>query len=401
MGSRLVLWDIDHTLIESGGVGRQVYAEAFAKLTGHELTKMPELAGRTEPVIFRDALRINGVAEQEGLYARFAEEQAQGYADHFDDLIDRGRALPGAVEAVRTLASRADVVQSVLTGNTKPSAEIKLLAFGLYEYIDMEIGAYGTDDDARANLVGIARQRAEEAHAQDYEGGQTILIGDTSNDVAAALGSGARIIAVATGSETAADLTAAGADTVLADLTDTTAVIAAILEASEMPLGQSPHAALIAIIRQARHVLISFGGPIRRLNAAMTTDSASPSDPPVSYAHDLLAACRETGRSVAVISTSPDAKVRAYLDARDLSTQVTLVAPSIGQAVTALDASPVDCVLITSSPSDIADAKAAGVPTIAYAKTRDNAGHQAAAGATTVAYSLADLALTLRAQAVG
>ena len=229
MGSRLVLWDIDHTLIVTGGVGSQVYAEAFARVTGHPLRQLPEWGGRTEPVIFRDALRINGVAEQEDLYELFAEEQAQGYADHFDDLMDRGRALPGAVEAVRTLARRVDVVQSVLTGNTKPSAEIKLLAFGLYEYIDMEIGAYGTDHDTRANLVGIARQRAGKVHAQDYEGGQTILIGDTSNDVAAALGSRARIIAVATGSETAADLAAAGADTVLADLTNTAALVAAIL----------------------------------------------------------------------------------------------------------------------------------------------------------------------------
>lgn len=229
MGSRLVLWDIDHTLIESGGVGRQVYAEAFAKATGHELTKTPELAGRTEPVIFRDALRVNGVEASEDLYEKFAAEQAQGYIDHLDELRRQGRALPGAREVLEALAERDDVTQSVLTGNTRPAAEIKLRAFGLDGYLDLGIGAYGTDNDTRANLVGIARQRAEKAHAQSYEDSQTILIGDTSNDVAAALGSGARIIAVATGNETAADLTAAGADTVLADLTDTSAVVAAII----------------------------------------------------------------------------------------------------------------------------------------------------------------------------
>jgi phosphoglycolate phosphatase len=233
MGSRLVLWDIDHTLIESGGVGRQVYAEAFAKVTGHELTKMPELAGRTEPVIFRDALRVNGVETSEDLYEEFAAEQAQGYVDHLDELRRQGRALPGAHEALEALAERDDVTQSVLTGNTRPAAEIKLQAFGLDRYVDFDIGAYGTDDDTRANLVGIARQRAEKTHAQDYADGQTILIGDTSNDVAAALGSGARIVAVATGTETTADLAAAGADTVLTDLTDTTAIVAAILGGTE------------------------------------------------------------------------------------------------------------------------------------------------------------------------
>ncbi len=233
MGSRLVLWDIDHTLIETRGVGGQVYAEAFAKVTGHQFDKMPELAGRTEPVIFREALRVNGVEEREGLYEQFAAEQAQGYADHIDDLRRRGRALPGAADALRALADRANVVQSVLTGNTRPTAELKLRAFDLDKWLDFEIGAYGTDDDTRANLVGIARQRAEKAHAQDYEPVQTILIGDTTNDVAAALASGARIIAVATGKETTADLAAAGARTVLPDLDDTSAVLAAIFGANE------------------------------------------------------------------------------------------------------------------------------------------------------------------------
>jgi len=233
MTSPLVLWDIDHTLIETRGVGGQVYAEAFAKVTGHQLAKMPQLAGRTEPVIFREALKVNGVEDGEDLYGQFAAEQARGYAEHLDDLRRRGRALPGAREALEALAGCDDVAQSVLTGNTRPSAETKLRAFGLDQYLDFEIGAYGTDDDTRANLVGVARQRAEKAHAQDYAPGQTILIGDTSNDVAAALDSGARIIAVATGKESAADLGAAGARTVLPDLADTSAVLAAIFEGNE------------------------------------------------------------------------------------------------------------------------------------------------------------------------
>src|SRR6185437_14499898 len=149
----LVLWDIDHTLIETRGVGAQVYAEAFAKVTGHQLEKMPELAGRTEPVIFREALKVNGVEPGEDLYDQFAAEQARGYATHLDELRARGRALPGAAEALRALSECNDVLQSVLTGNTRPSSEIKLRAFGLDRYLDFDIGAYGTDDDTRANLV--------------------------------------------------------------------------------------------------------------------------------------------------------------------------------------------------------------------------------------------------------
>jgi phosphoglycolate phosphatase len=228
MATTLVLWDIDHTLIETRGVGGEVYAEAFRKVTGRSLEKMPELAGRTEPVIFRDALKANGITVREDLYPQFAAEQARGYLGHLDDLRRRGRALPGAAEALRELSRRDDVTQSALTGNTRPSAEIKLRAFGLDRYLDFDIGAYGTDDDTRANLVAIARRRAEEAHGHHFGNGQTVLIGDTPNDVAAAHQSGARIIAVATGSDTADDLTAAGADTVLDDLTDTRAVLTAV-----------------------------------------------------------------------------------------------------------------------------------------------------------------------------
>jgi phosphoglycolate phosphatase-like HAD superfamily hydrolase len=224
----LVLWDIDHTLIETRGVGSQVYAEAFAKVTGHALEKMPELAGRTEPVIFREALKVNGVEPDEDLYDQFAAEQARGYAVHLDELRTRGRALPGAAEALRALSERNDVLQSVLTGNTRPSAEIKLRAFDLARYLDFDIGAYGTDDDTRANLVNVARRRAEKAHVANFHDGATVLIGDTPNDVAAARASGARIVAVATGKDTAADLSAAGADIVLPDLTTTPAVLAAI-----------------------------------------------------------------------------------------------------------------------------------------------------------------------------
>ncbi len=228
MTTRLVLWDIDHTLIATRGVGGKIYAETFQQVTGHALEKMPKLAGRTEPVIFRDALSVNGIKPNEDLYVQFAAAQARGYATHLDELRDRGRALPGAAEALHALSERNDVLQSVLTGNTRPASEIKLQAFGLDRHLDFDIGAYGTDDHTRANLVNIARQRAEKAHGINFDGGATVLIGDTPNDIAAAKASGARIIAVATGRDTAAALAEAGAPTVLADLTDTSAVVAAI-----------------------------------------------------------------------------------------------------------------------------------------------------------------------------
>ena len=80
-----------------------------------------------------------------------------------DELRRRGCALPGALNALRKLADWPDTIQSVLTGNTREAAEVKLRAFDLDQYIDFDIGAYGTDDDTRANLVKIARQRATAA----------------------------------------------------------------------------------------------------------------------------------------------------------------------------------------------------------------------------------------------
>jgi phosphoglycolate phosphatase-like HAD superfamily hydrolase len=159
MATILVLWDIDHTLIETRGVGGEIYAEAFRAATGHPLDKMPALAGRTEPVIFREALKAHGIAASEDLYSRFADEQARGYAARADEMRRRGRALPGAADALRALAGRQDVIQSILTGNTRPVAEIKLRTFGLDRYLDLDVGAYGTDDDDRANLVKVAPAR--------------------------------------------------------------------------------------------------------------------------------------------------------------------------------------------------------------------------------------------------
>lgn len=230
MATTLLLWDIDHTLIETRGVGGQVYADTFRIVTGRPLDIMPALAGRTEPAIFREALKTNHIdGDPAVLFRQFAAQQARGYATRTHELRKRGRALPGAKDALRVLDGRADVIQSVLTGNTRPSAQIKLAAFNLDKYLDLDIGAYGTDDEIRANLVTIARSRAASAHRTAIEPADTVLIGDTPNDVWAARASGARIIAVATGCDSASELAATGADTVLPDLTSTDDLLTAII----------------------------------------------------------------------------------------------------------------------------------------------------------------------------
>ncbi|HEY5990865.1 MAG TPA: HAD hydrolase-like protein, partial [Streptosporangiaceae bacterium] len=123
------------------------------------------------------------------------------------------------------------VVQSVLTGNMRTLAEVKLRAPGLARYLDLEVGAYGDQHAVRSELVHIARDKAAQVYGHTFAGEETVLVGDTPLDVAAALAAGARAVGVATGRSQAAQLTAAGAHAVLPDLTDTAAVVSAVLAA--------------------------------------------------------------------------------------------------------------------------------------------------------------------------
>lgn len=226
--NRLVLWDIDHTLIQSGGVGREVFAEAFAQVTGTPMRDMAEVSGRTELVIFGRTLDMHGIPRSDEYFSRFIRLQAQGYEERDHELRLRGRVLPGALNALQALARMPGIVQSVLTGNTRPSARAKLKIFGLERYLDLEIGGYGEDDPVRARLVGIARDRARSTKGLIYTPETTVLIGDTPQDVIAGRDGGAHVIAVASGKSTVIDLKAAGANVVFPDLTDSAALIRAI-----------------------------------------------------------------------------------------------------------------------------------------------------------------------------
>jgi phosphoglycolate phosphatase-like HAD superfamily hydrolase len=124
------------------------------------------------------------------------------------------------------------VYQSVLTGNVRTLAEVKLSAVGLRHPLDLCIGAYGDDHEVRAELVHLARRRASAVYGgplSDFSGQATVVVGDTPLDVMAALAAGARAVGVATGGYPASALREAGAHAVLADLTNAAAVLSALL----------------------------------------------------------------------------------------------------------------------------------------------------------------------------
>lgn len=221
----LVLWDVDHTLIETGGVGREAFADAFQRLTGCPLTAMAPVAGRTEPDILRSTLLLHDLEPSDSTLAAFEGELAEAYRRRIGPLRRRGRALPGALTALTALAADDRVVQSVLTGNFRAVATLKLAAFKLERHLDAEVGAYGSDHAVRPRLVGIARERASSAYGRSYGPDSTVLVGDTPSDVRTGMEGGARVVAVASGTSSVDELHAAGAAAVLADLTDTAALL--------------------------------------------------------------------------------------------------------------------------------------------------------------------------------
>jgi phosphoglycolate phosphatase-like HAD superfamily hydrolase len=212
--SPLLLWDIDHTLIESRGVGRALSAQAFERATGQRMREQAAIDGITEPVIFRETAKLHGLETTRDDFERFAHALTEEHVRHAAELRERGRALPGAAAAVEALHT-AGTRQTVVTGNIRAVAEIKLQVFGLDSRIDWNVGAYGEDADLRPGLVALALSRAA-TEAKD-----AILLGDTPADVEGGRENGVRVIAVATGRSSAADLREAGADFVLDDLSDT------------------------------------------------------------------------------------------------------------------------------------------------------------------------------------
>ena len=229
--TRLILWDIDGTLVDSVKLGRDAFFEAFEQVVGHAPTQPVPFAGRTDLEIAHDMFETENVAaDPEALLDHFEEALVAAMAKRVDELKQRGRALPGTHAALERLHAEPDVIQSLLTGNVERNAMLKLQPFGLARWVEFGCGGYGSDHRVRGELVAIARARAERAHGTPIEPNRTVLIGDTPLDVAAAREGGARAVAVATGPYGEAELAEAGADAVLPDLADTAAALRAILD---------------------------------------------------------------------------------------------------------------------------------------------------------------------------
>jgi phosphoglycolate phosphatase len=230
---RLVLWNIDLTLIDVVQVTREAAAEAFRQVTGRPLVQLPQMAGMADSEVFFDALALNAeelshTGNSQHLLADYTQALATAFEARAGLLTKKGRLLPGAREALTAVGQIPGVTQTVLTGSIRPNAVAKLRAFGLDGLVDVAIGGYGSEPYPKGALLQVTRTRAAEARGVTFGDGATVYIADSPRDVEAAKIGGAWSIAVASGRATHAELAASGADKVLGDLTDTAAVAQAV-----------------------------------------------------------------------------------------------------------------------------------------------------------------------------
>ena len=214
----IVLWDIDNTLLYTGGAGSLGMARAFRDLYGVEdAFRRIEFSGRTDSAIFADAALAHGLAA-DALpieVPRFTD----AYIEHLRVTLDEavgGRVLPGILDVLEALSPRDDVLQGLGTGNFRRGGELKLRHYDLGRYFPGVRGGFGEDSEDRSAVItrGIERLR------DGAEGTRVVVIGDTPHDVRAARANGAYALAVATGRNSVEELLACGADAALADLSD-------------------------------------------------------------------------------------------------------------------------------------------------------------------------------------
>ena len=226
MNPALILFDIDGTLLLSGRAGLRAMTRAFADTFG--ITNAfdgQSFGGRTDSYLVSTALRANGMPDTPEQHERFRQTYIPLLAEEIEHPGTGHKGLmPGARELLEALGDHDHLHLALLTGNYREAAEVKLQHFELWDFF--EWGAFSDDAADRNALVPIARRRAETYDIPGEAIELVIVIGDTPHDIECARVAGARSIAVATGGFTVEQLREAGADEVLADLSDTRRVLA-------------------------------------------------------------------------------------------------------------------------------------------------------------------------------
>jgi phosphoglycolate phosphatase len=218
---KLLLFDIDGTLLASGGAGIHSLTAAAREYFNSEALEGIDIAGRTD----------TSIAHQ--LFTRHGREYTPAAVTAFTDLylthlarllpVTEGRLLPGIIPLLKVLKTRPDCVLALLTGNLVRGAELKLTHYGIWHYF--EFGAYADDHHDRNALGPVARARALDKHGYDFPPERIYVLGDTPHDIACARAISAKAIAIATGGCTREQLAAHSPDFLFDDLSDLAAIL--------------------------------------------------------------------------------------------------------------------------------------------------------------------------------
>jgi phosphoglycolate phosphatase len=222
MPKRLLLFDIDGTLINSGGAGMHALKLTLAERFGiaddlHDI----EIAGVTDSGIVVSILQKHKIPA--------TNENVTAFLDSYVHFLSvelprrEGKLLPGALELLQKLKSRPHLVIALLTGNVSRGAQLKLEHYGVWHFF--EFGAFADDNQDRNRLGSFARSRAEEKHGCEFSASEIDVIGDTPRDIACGKAFGARTIAVATGTWTREQLAEHHPDFLIDDLSDVESII--------------------------------------------------------------------------------------------------------------------------------------------------------------------------------
>jgi phosphoglycolate phosphatase-like HAD superfamily hydrolase len=229
---RLVLFDIDGTLLNSGGLGRASMQRALGMVFGSPGNPAYRYDGKTDKQIVRDVMRLEGHSD-EHIDSRM-EKLIELYLDGLRTGAKSGkfnvRPLEGVVELLDALETREDVVLGLLTGNVEPGARTKLTAAGINPD-RFRVNAFGSDHEHRPELPAIAQRRASETLGLDIAGDRLVVIGDTPADIECGRALDARAIGVASGHYTVEQLQAHNPYAVFSSLKNTQQVLETILNA--------------------------------------------------------------------------------------------------------------------------------------------------------------------------
>jgi phosphoglycolate phosphatase len=229
---RLILWDLDGTLLSAGPVAREAFADAVAAVLGRDIGDHGvQMSGKTDPGIAMEVMLAVGVPEEEARrhLASVLKELERRLEGDKARMRAEGRAHPGILELLERLGRDPSVLQTVLTGNLRSNARLKLEAFGLEGYLDLEAGAYGSDHHLRNELIPIALRRVEEHHGVRLDPSDVWVVGDTPADLDCARAGGARCLLVATGRYGLEGLAGLDADALFETLADTDGVASILL----------------------------------------------------------------------------------------------------------------------------------------------------------------------------